>query len=347
MPHMFETGFSVREVPWHGLGKVLDDYPGSWEEARILAGLDWDPEAVPVYELDQMYPDGRHTVKLIEDFKQIKRNDTGARLTIATAGYEIITHDVFGEIFEAILESSDGKIKYETAGSLDGGKKVWVLAKLGEEYTLPGDPSCIQPYCALMTSHDGSAALKIVGTSVRIVCMNTWHAADMDASRKGSTFSFKHTKNWRAQVEDAKAALAATEESIEHTKQLAYALLDQRVTAAQAGWFIKNFAIHRTIANTVGKMPRGKKTLEERLEQPRVQMSLQNTLTSLEKIMDSQTTEGIRGNLWGLVQAAGEFADHHRDTKNQESYFTRTMLADREPLKLAAVRIAREALVNA
>lgn len=347
MAHMFETGFSVREVPWHGLGKVLDGYPGSWGEARTLAGLDWDPIEVPVYEAGDLYPDGRAEVSLIPDFKQIKRSDTGDRLTIATEGYQLITHDVFGEIFESILESSDGKIKYETAGSLDGGRKVWVLAKLGDGIHLPGDPSETQPYMALMTSHDGTAALRVIGTCVRIVCMNTWHAADMDASKRGSSYSFKHTKNWRDRVEDAKKALAQTEENIAHTVRLAHEFLSVKVDANQARWFIKQFAIHRTIANTVGKQATSKKTLEERLSEPRVEASLNNTLTQLHRIMESPTTEGIRGNMWGLIQAAGEFADHHRDTRNQESYFSRTVLTDKEPLKLAAIRIARDALTNA
>jgi hypothetical protein len=197
---------------------------------------------------------------------------------------------------------------------------------------------------ALMTSHDGSAALRVIGTCVRIVCMNTWHAADVDSARRGSSYSFKHTKNWRDRVEDAKAALTSTQESIDHVVAEAREMLRVKVNAEQARWFIKEFAIHRTIANTVGKQPHGKKSLAERLEQPRVKASLDNTLAQLNKLMEGSTTDGIRGSVYGLVQMAGEFADHFRDTKNQESYFNRTVLADKEPLKLAAVRLAREAV---
>jgi phage/plasmid-like protein (TIGR03299 family) len=343
MAHMFETGFSVRQTPWHGLGTVLADYPGSWAEARTLAGLDWEPTEVPVYEVGELYPDGRATVSLVEDFKQIKRTDTGARLAIVKDGYELITHDVFGEIFEAILEASDGQVKYETAGSLDGGRKVWVLAKLGGEVTLAGDPSAIQPYMALMTSHDGSAALRVVGTNVRIVCMNTWHAADVDATMRGSSYSFKHTKNWRTRVEDAKKALTATQDNIAHTIAEAEAMLRVRVTAEQARWFIREFAIHRTIRNTVAKQPHGKRELAARLDQPRVKASLDATTATLNNLMDSVTTDGIRGSVYGLVQAAGEFADHYRDTASAESYFQRTVLTDKEPLKLAAVKLAMAA----
>lgn len=343
MSHMFETGFSVREVPWHGLGTVTGDYPENWAAARTLAGLDWEPEEVPAYEMDEVFADGRCTVKLIEDFKQIKRTDTGARLAIVKDGYELITHDVFGEIFEAILEKSDGQIKYETAGSLDGGKKVWVLSRLGGEIELPGDPSPLQPYMALMTSHDGTAALRVIGTGVRIVCMNTWHAADLDSSMRGSSFSFKHTKNWRTRVEDAKKALTNTQENIDHVVEEAKAMLRVQVTASQVKWFIREFAVHRTIANTVGKQAFGKRELAARLEQPRVKASMDFTVKTLTDIFDSKTTEGIRGTMWGMVQAAGEFADHHRDTASPESYFSRTVLADREPLKLAALSLAGKA----
>lgn len=344
MAHMFETGFSVREVPWHGLGNVLDGYPGTWAQARSLAGLDWDPIEVPAYEVGELYSDGRASVSLIEDFKQIKRNDTNARLAIVQDGYQMITHDALGEIFEAIQEKSDGDILYETAGSLDGGKKVWVLSKLGPALQLPGDPSPLQPYMALMTSHDGTAALRVIGTGVRIVCMNTWHAADIDSTMKGSTFSFKHTKNWRDRVEDAKNALTNTRDNIDHVVAEAKDMLRVKLNAKQMTWFINEFAVHRTVSNTVGKQSFGKRELAARLDQPRVKASLDFTITKLQEIMDSETTLGIRGTVWGAVQAGGEFSDHFRDTKNQASLFNRTVLADREPLKLAAVRLASEAL---
>ena len=342
MSHLFETGFSVREVPWHSLGLVLEDYPENWATARTLSGMDWDPIEVPAYEIAGVQANGEARYELIPDFKQIKRSDTGARLAIVRDGYQLITHDVFGQMFEAIMEKSDGQIKYETAGVLDGGKRVWVLARLGGEIELPGDPSPLQPYMALMTSHDGSAALKVCATNVRIVCANTWHAADMDASLRGSTYSFKHTKNWEARVKEARDALTATQDSIDQTVAMARALLEVKVTAPQVGEFIKQFAIWRTIKNTVAKQPKTKMELAARMDQPRVRASLDNTMQVLTQILESPTCDGIRGTTWGLVQAAGEFSDHFRDTTNDESYFARTVLADREPLKLAAMRLARE-----
>ena len=43
MPANVETMFSVRETPWHGLGRIIMDAPAS-REALELAGLDWQPQ---------------------------------------------------------------------------------------------------------------------------------------------------------------------------------------------------------------------------------------------------------------------------------------------------------------
>lgn len=47
MPANVESMFSVRQMPWHREGTILTDYPGDWNEARKLAGLDWNPSPLP------------------------------------------------------------------------------------------------------------------------------------------------------------------------------------------------------------------------------------------------------------------------------------------------------------
>ena len=58
MPANIESMFSVRQMPWHREGTIVQDYPGSWNEARTLAGLDWDPVTAPVYAVTGINPDG-------------------------------------------------------------------------------------------------------------------------------------------------------------------------------------------------------------------------------------------------------------------------------------------------
>jgi hypothetical protein len=74
MPANVESMFSVREMPWHRLGLVLADYPGSWDEARRLAGLDWEPVTEPVYALAGMNADGVPHYQAIDGWKRITRS---------------------------------------------------------------------------------------------------------------------------------------------------------------------------------------------------------------------------------------------------------------------------------
>lgn len=342
----FDTGFFVRQPAWHGLGNVLENYPGSWTEAAPLAGLDWDPEEWPVYDVTELYPDGTAKVEAVEGFKQIKRSDNGVRLAITSETYTPTPNSVMGEVIEALLEDG-ADVQYETAGALGKGERTWALLRLGSERTLTGDPSPVQQYLALLNSHDSSSALRAIVTTVRIVCANTWHAAEMQASRTGSCYTFKHTKGWRARVNDAKKALARAHDDVSKIMERAEELLAVKVDAEMQRQYIKQFAIRRVIHNTFGKQPVTKRgmSIEERLEQPKVKTAIASTIDELTSLLAGPTCQGINGTAFGLMQAAGEALDHLRPYNSQETYFTRTVIAT-EPMKLEAYKLARE-LANA
>src|SRR5207244_6299552 len=82
MPANVESMFSVRQMPWHREGDILDDYPGTWAEARVLAGLDWDPVTTEVYAVTGINPDGTDHYEPIAGWKSISRSDTGAVLSL-------------------------------------------------------------------------------------------------------------------------------------------------------------------------------------------------------------------------------------------------------------------------
>ena len=139
MPANVESMFSVRQMPWHREGTLLADYPGSWDEARRLAGLDWDPVSGEVYAFTGLNADGTEHYEAIDGWKSITRSDTGAVLSINRDSYTVIDHGEMGEIIEAVLAQPN--IHWETAGVLDGGRAVWCLALLDEPVELPGDES--------------------------------------------------------------------------------------------------------------------------------------------------------------------------------------------------------------
>ena len=166
MPANVESMFSVRQMPWHLEGEILDDYPGTWAEARVLAGLDWDPVPANVYAAAGINPDGTAHFEPIEGWKSISRSDTGAVLSLNKDSYTVIGHGEMGEIVEAVLAQPN--VKWETAGVLDSGPAVWCLALLDEPISLTGDTSPTLPYLAITNRHYGTAACALRATAVRI-----------------------------------------------------------------------------------------------------------------------------------------------------------------------------------
>jgi phage/plasmid-like protein (TIGR03299 family) len=93
-------------------------------------------------------------------------------------------------------------VTYETAGSLNNGKRIWLLAKMPEKYTLADET--VEPYMVFTNSHDGNGAVQVAMTPVRVVCQNTLNLALDKASRKWST---NHVGNIKGKLDEAKNTL--------------------------------------------------------------------------------------------------------------------------------------------
>ncbi|MCA1841576.1 MAG: DUF932 domain-containing protein [Actinobacteria bacterium] len=338
MTDYFETGFSVRQPMWHGKGNILADYPENWADARKAAGLDWEPIEVPDYAYRGITVEGTPAytpeTAIAGDFfadperKRIIRNDTGATLAVANNSYPIITHEEMGGVVDAVLNTEH--VRYETAGSIQGGKGVWALALLDEPVTLKGklaeDNSVTLPYLALLNRHDGGGAFSLTTTAVRVVCANTWKAAEAAGERTGTTYSFKHSKNWRDRVEEAQVAITGARQDFAKYCQIAEDLLGIRITPAQAEKFIEAY---------IPTPPAG-------LISPRVEFNISQARNHIRACLDSQTGAAVKHTAYGLVQAAGEYADHIKAARSWETRLGRSIL-NVENAKSRAVKIARQA----
>ena len=299
--------------------------PGNWDEARALAGLDWDPVTTEVYAVTSINGDGTPYLEPIAGWKSIARSDTGAVLSINRDSYTVIDHGEMGEIVEAVLAQPN--VKWETAGVLDGGRSVWCLALLDEPITLPGDDSATLPYLAITNRHDGTAACALRATAVRIVCANTFRAAELEGERTGTTFSFVHKTNWRDRISEARKAVTGAQAEMRRYADLARELLAIPVTPAQRELFITQF---------IPKPPDG-------LITDRVARNVDESRNALRLLFDTPTTYPVAGTAYGLVQAAGEYLDHVRTARSWETRLNRTLIRP-EPLKHRALQLARDVI---
>ena len=325
MPANVESMFSVREMPWHREGTILWDYPGDWDEARWLAGLDWEPVTAPVYAVTGMNPDGSEHYDPIDGWKAISRSDTGATLSVNRDTYTVIDHGEMGEIVEAVLAQPN--VKWETAGVLDAGRSVWCLALLDEPIALPGDTSPTLPYLAITNRHDGTAACALRATAIRIVCANTFRAAELEGERTGTTFSFIHKASWRNRIDEARQAVTGARKEMRRYTELAQELLGIPINDRQRELFITQF---------IPMPPDG-------LVTDRVARNVEQARQAVRLLFDSQTTDQIGHTAYGLVQAAGEYLDHVRTARSWETRLNRTLIRP-EPLKHRALSLVREVI---
>lgn len=184
-----ESMFYTREKPWHGLGTRVEEAPTS-KEALELAGLNWKVQQKPIYTSSGIQ---------IKGYKANVRDTDQSILGIVTDRYKVVQNE---EAFKFTDDLLGAGVRYETAGSLQDGKRIWLLAKLPHEYIIGGEQ--ISPYLVFTNTHDGSGAIKVAVTPVRVVCCNTLNLALSTAKRSWSTI---HTGDINGKMDDARETL--------------------------------------------------------------------------------------------------------------------------------------------
>jgi len=189
MPANVESMFYVRVAPWHGLGVRVETALSS-EEALEQSGLNWRIEQQPIYT---------ESGHLIPNYKANIRDSDNSILGVVTDRYTVVQNVDAFEFTDNLLGEG---VKYETAGSLNGGRRVWLLAKLPDKYFINGDE--LTPYLVFSNSHDGSAAITVAMTPIRIVCQNTLNLALRGTKR---SWSAKHVGNIGNKLHEAQETL--------------------------------------------------------------------------------------------------------------------------------------------
>lgn len=305
-----ETMFSVREKPWHGLGTIVREAPTSADAIR-LAGLDWTVVQEPIYV---------NFNKLVEGYRANVRSTDRKVLGVVSDRYKVVQNvDAF-----SFTDELFGKgVGYETAGSLQEGKKVWLLARLPKEYIIAGEK--ISPYLVFSNTHDGSGSVKVAITPVRVVCNNTLNLALDTASR---SFSMIHTGNIQDKIQEAKDTLFLAEKYMDCLGTEFEQLRRQKVTDKQVKEYIELL------------LP---------MEKTPTQIQSKNTIRLREDMMrryyDAPDLQKIGNNAYRFMNAVSDFATHgsplRRTVNYNENLFARTV--DGNPLIDRAYQLVKAA----
>lgn len=272
----------VREVPWHGLGTRVEEAMTS-KEALELSGLNWTIESLPVFDVR-----GNE----IKGFKANTRNSDGKVMGIVSNRYTIVQNSEAFEFTDALVGEG---VTYETAGSLFGGKKIWLLAKMPERYIV-GDK--FVPYCCFTNNHEGKGAVRACMTPVRVVCNNTLNLALSGAQRAWST---PHRGDVQSRLEEARQTLELADVYMKHLEETADRLANARMSDAE-------------IEVTLNKMFDLPKDASDRQKQ-----TVQNAKDEILVCMIRPDIAQFLNTKYGFINAVSDYVGHSapiRETKN-------------------------------
>lgn len=289
MSHMVESLAYVsneenqRFVPWHGIGTPVESAMTSAEALKV-AGLDWKVEARPVFT--------DNGIK-IPGYVANTRDSDNSVLGIVSDKYRIVQNvDAFS--FTDSLIGDD--CRYETAGSLRNGKSTFMLARLPQKKILGDD---FDNYICFTNTHDGTGAVKVCSTNVRVVCNNTLNLALNTAKR---SWTCKHMGRIEDKLQEAQRALQLAEE---YTEQLSiYAERAANITIDEA----KTYEVLKQL------FPISDDASD------RMKKNNQDAINDFRNCLVAVDLSPFYGTLWGLVNAASDFAYHRTPTRMTSTY---------------------------
>ena len=284
MAALVESMMYVREVPWHGLGTKVDEAPNS-KEAIKLAGLDWNVNPTVIYDANG---------KEISGYKANMRDSDQSILGIVSDRYQIVQNSEAFEFTDSLLDEG---VVYETAGSLRDGKQIWLLARMPST-TILGDD--VDPYLCFTNTFDGSGAIKVCMTPVRVVCNNTLNLALETTKRSWST---RHIGDLAGKLHQAKETLGLAQEYMKKLDEDADRLANTKLSDAEI----------ESIVSFIFPIDYVKDT----------QRKIQNSEKMRSDLMACYMMPDIakyRNTAYGLVNAAADMADHIAPNRITQNY---------------------------
>lgn len=213
MSHDIGAMFYVGERPWHGLGKQLLR-PATLDEALAAGELDWEVEKIPL-RTDEPTPD-RVSQRVAIARRDRKPGEPGRVLGVVHRGFVPLQNREGAAIFDRLLAL--GEQRYHTGGYLRNGEVVWLMARLPDTIVV-SDKDALDTYLLYSNSHDGSRAIDIRLTTVRVVCQNTLSLA-LGRSEIHAPFRRAHRHSPQLLEADSKAFFAEVRERIAVSQQV-------------------------------------------------------------------------------------------------------------------------------
>jgi len=304
MAHKLESDksfASYRQPAWHGLGTVFEEEVSTSEMLELANLQDWNVRLEEV-----VAPDGFASDKVYNYVARTNPFDKKQTDILGVVGerYRILQNEELFDFGDALL---DGGGRWETAGSIKGGRQVFGSLALERETVL--DPSGVEDrinsYLLVNTSHDGSIAIQASVTPVRVVCANTLNLALGSGVGRNRTvkqsYKIRHTQTAQGKIQAAREALGLANAYMDEFDLMAKAMIEQTITQDRFMDMVLT-AYPRPEADKKGAVSKW---------DTKVQL--------IEDIYTGEFNHTIAGTAWGALNAMTERLDWHRSARKGNS----------------------------
>jgi phage/plasmid-like protein (TIGR03299 family) len=281
MPAAVEKMMFVGATPWHGLGNQLDEAP-SIGEAITAAGLDWEVGLKDLQTVDGVLVSHRATY----------RKTDGSILGVVGPRYIPLQNQDAFDWFQPFLDA--GECNLHTAGSLHSGQKVWVLAQLNRDNSeiVKGDEVC--KFILLSNSHDGTTAIRVGYTPIRVVCVNTLAAAHHNKASK--LIRIRHTRSSKNNLDNVRDIMDNINAEFEAT--------------ADQFRFLASKSFHQNDVRLYVKTVLGIEGTPDGDIKTRTRNIMDEILALIEG--PKQSAAGVRGTYWAAYNGYNEYLNYNK-----------------------------------
>ena len=279
-----------RKAIWHELGQAVGQNTVEWKVIANEAQLLWKTVKKPLFSRQPV----TNAVFELPDMVAVHRDNDGGYLGTVGKGYELIQNEEMFRYVDDLLEAENGA-HWDTAGALGNGANIWGLARLPEVSRIKGTVDVTENFLLFLGSHDGSTANEAKLCRTRVVCQNTLRVALGEA---GKALKFKHTRNVRFRMDQAKKIWLGIHEDIREQEEKENLLATRLMTG-------------ETMVSVLNKLfPENPLAKGDARRRGIVEMVLELFASN-----DGGLIPEIKGTAYNMLNAVTEYADHFRGVR--------------------------------
>lgn len=327
MAHNIGEMFYYGARPWHRLGNRLEQ-PATLDDALRYGGLDWEVELLPLAVAGEPESSAQHRRAVVR--KDRKPGEVGRVIGVVHPGFTPLQNRAGAAMFDALL--GQGQPIYHTGGYLKNGELVWLLAKLPRDIQVRGD-DVVQTYLLFSNSHDGSSAIDIRLTTVRVVCQNTLSLA-LDKASVGKVFRRAHDGRYKVLKDEARAFFEFSMKQSEEAQALFGRLVQAECDDKAFEAFLAQLLPDPVWPVTAGQNPQVERAWQTRLANVRATRA--QVMGVRNEGIPAQGVPPEGKNWWGALNTLTGWVDHVQ--KTDADRYAHILLGEGDRIKTTALQ---------